>query len=106
MLYIDNLFRQLCLSNWTRELGLLKSLIFPSAVLLLLPGVLQTASNQTGQAEVPEQCGLQSGGLSGDGEQQEVYRLQVPEVHPHRHGPGTGTGESQRQREAIFRLRE
>ena len=70
-------------------------------MLLLLPGVLQTASNQTGQAEVPEQCGLQCGGLRGEGEQQEVYRLQVPEVHPHRHGSGTGSGE--RKRETIFR---
>ena len=60
-----------------------------SSVLLLLPGLLQTASHQAGQTAVPEQ----PGGLRGGGEQQEMYRLQVPEVSRHRHGPGTSAGQ-------------
>ena len=35
----------------------------------------------------------QPGGVRGGGEEEEMYRLQVPHLSPHWHGPGAGAGQ-------------
>lgn len=65
------------------------TLLSPSTLLLLLPGLLQTESHQEGGAEVQDQ----SRGLSGRHKRQEVHRLQVPEVSPHWDGPPASPGD-------------
>ena len=52
------------------------TVLSPSTLLLLLPGLLQAESHQEGGTEVQDQ----SRGLSARHQRQEVHRLQIPEM--------------------------
>ena len=65
------------------------TVLSPSTLLLLLPGLLQAESHQEGGTEVQDQ----SRGLSARHQRQEVHRLQVPEVSPHWDGPPASPGD-------------